>query len=128
VLFVLGIVFRRADNGLQRGVVQHRTDAAQDVGKHHVAERRDHDADEVHAVGGQRARDLVGHVAERPGGGEHPFARLFGDVAALAQDAADGHFGHARGLGHVAKRHLGLAVERVASAQIGVPEQEARLT
>jgi hypothetical protein len=54
---------------------------------------------------------------------EHPFARLVRHVAALPQHAAYGHFRHARRLRHVAQRHLGLAVEGIASAQIWGPEQ-----
>jgi 2-aminobenzoate-CoA ligase len=60
--------------------------------------------DQVHPLARQPARDLVGHVAHRPRGGQHLLARGGRHVATVAQHAADGHLADARGVRHVAQR------------------------
>jgi hypothetical protein len=126
VFFVVGIVFRRPDHRLQRRVVQHRPDAAKDVGKHHVAERRDHHAHEVHPVRRQRACDLVGHIAQRRAAA-NTRSRVFSDTSPRWRNTRLTVISDTPAASATSrKRHLGLAVEGIASAQIGVPEQRRR--
>ena len=78
-------------------------DAAQHIGKDEVRQRRDDHRDQIDALAGQPAGNLVGHVSQRLRGGQHLFARRGGNVAAIAQHPADRHLRDPRCLGHVAQ-------------------------
>jgi len=91
----VGQVIGDADDGLQAGAVQHFGNAGHHFGEDHVRQRRDHHADQVHALRGECTGDLVRDVAKGAGGLQHLFPRRGRDIAAVAQDPADRHFGNA---------------------------------
>ena len=97
-------VVRDPNHRLERRIVQLGRDPAEHVGKHQVRQRRNDHSDQIDMLAGQPAGDLVGHISQRLGGGQHLLARGSRDIAAIAQHPADGHFGHARGFGHIAQR------------------------
>ena len=98
LLFLFRQVVRHAHNRLQVAIFQHLADPGEHFGKDHVAEAGDDDRDEVHALGGERSRDLVRDVAKLLGRFADLLAGRLAHVALVAQNAADGHLAHARGL------------------------------
>ena len=73
-------IMRVADLDLEVGVAQAIIDAAHDVGKDVVGERRHQHADDVGARRGERPRIGVGHIAERLDRGGDLAAQIFGNA------------------------------------------------
>ena len=102
-LFAFGGIIGDTEDRLQAGILKLFRNAAQHLGKDEVRQRRHDHGHQVDPLRGQRARDLVGHIAQRLRRLQDLFARGIRHVAPVPKHPADRHFRDAGGFGDVAQ-------------------------
>ncbi len=107
------IVIRSRQNDRVAVLLGERVDGVRDRRKERIEQIRDNDADSVRLESAQRARHLVGPVAELFDGPIDPLCRFRRNRCGFVQHARHGHRAHAGHAGNII--HCWLAIHTVLS-------------